>query len=122
MLWVRATRLGLLPPAAKNVSWEEFYPMGQNANITMQELPGTQVRAAAAGRKPLVVHSRFSFYWGTAESLDMSPVGAALYCAGGRRRGPFKVTGPRRRVRRGQPRRARERAVRGALRAGGANE
>lgn len=72
-------RLDLLPPVAMNVTWEEFYPMGQNVNITMQELPGIQVRAAAAVRKPLVVQSRYSFYWGTAESLDMSPVGAAIY-------------------------------------------
>ena len=73
-------RLNLLPEnVTKNVTWEEFYPLGLASNITMEELPGIQARAAAAVRKPLAVTSRFSFYWGTAESLDLPPVSAAIY-------------------------------------------
>ena len=45
----------------------------------MAELPALQLAAAREARKPLNVQSFYSFYWGTAESLDMSPMGAAIY-------------------------------------------
>jgi hypothetical protein len=73
-------RLDLLPTGtSKAVTWEEFYPMGQAQNISMQEIPGILLRASSSIRAPLRVQSHFSFYWGTAESLDMSPISAAIY-------------------------------------------
>ena len=72
-------RLDLLPhAAARNVTWEEFYPLAESANISITDLPSIMLRAGAAAR-PLAVQSHFSFYWGSAESLDMSGVGAAIY-------------------------------------------
>lgn len=73
-------RLDLLPPDIdKAVTWEEFYPLAENPAVSMEDLPGIVLRASAAARAPLRVQSHYSFYWGTAASLDMSPIGAAIY-------------------------------------------
>lgn len=72
--------LNLLPPdLGRNVTWEEFYPLAEAPSIPMSALPSIQAAAAARARKPLRVQSFFSFYWGTAESLDMGPISSAIY-------------------------------------------
>ena len=72
--------LNLLPPnTSKTVTWEEIYPLNLNSNISFTMMPDIMKRAAARARSPLIVQSFYSFYWGTAVSLDMSPMSAAIY-------------------------------------------
>jgi len=74
------TTLDLLPPGvAKTVTWEEVYPLALNNSMGFAELPAAMLRAAARARAPLTVNSFYSFYWGTAASLDLPPMGAAIY-------------------------------------------
>lgn len=47
--------------------------------IPIEALPAICAAAAADIKRPLSVVARYSFYWGTAASLDMAPLPAAIY-------------------------------------------
>ena len=49
------------------------------AQIKMEALPAICAAAAADIKRPLSVVARYSFYWGSASSLDMAPLQAAIY-------------------------------------------
>ena len=56
-----------------------FYPIGQAPSIAFDQIPSVVLGASNSIRKLLAVHSYYSFYWGSSDNLDSSPIYAAVY-------------------------------------------
>jgi endo-1,4-beta-mannosidase len=70
--WKR--RIDTLPDDGLPVIIEEMYPLGGAAGVSWTDMLQAYVKSTS----PRTV-GWMSFYWGTAEQLNMNPIGAALY-------------------------------------------